>query len=735
MTVLFSAVLLLVLFVVPGHLAVVVARGRRGPRGDAVASLFVAVLFSVLLTTGISHGLAAAGWFSAPALLALVSLVSLALVAVVIRRRLRVPPGRPDGAGWLLLGLGVALAFVYFPPAEYVFGDADEGIYANAAVQVNACGGLWFEDELLAGLPPDQRDCHIPFYLKGFYFGDLRARNPVVPHGFHFYTAFLAALVAVGGVSLGLAGPGLLTLLSVWAIYLLASRLAGRWVGLAVALLLGLSPLVVWFARITVAEVLCQTLLLGGGALLVVGWPSGPRTSPRGLSLLALVVAGLSLGAVHQVKIDFFLLPVAVMIFALLPGVREARGMPGFLAAYVASFALAVFFWFTTHSVYFHAQMRDLAAVVLGWAHRRTEASATVSGVMGAAYLGGLIGAGLLLRRFRTALGRWPWGRILAATAVLACAGALVLAVLPPVAFESPAEPLAEFAFPYHPEPVGPGRALEFRHGLQGLVSYVTLPGLLAGLGGVFLLLGRRDARPAFVLLALAVAQLAFILVANITIDRGSTYHFHGFRRHLSVTLPVLLLAATVPWFLPVSRPWRPWTRWAGVGLILVLGVHSIRIAWPHLLQRPWQNVRATLEQLARAAPPGAVWFASADDPLARRWQVPLRFLAGRRTFLVSRQFTGSTAVFDELLGNLARQGRAPVLLVGRSRAPWVAAVVAAVGREHARAVAVEEITVDEPPSHIPKAEDFVPWTYTLWVYGPASGVGPEPPGPPRPPR
>ena len=717
MNVVLPVLLFLALFVVPGYLAVSVAGGRSGPRTDPLVSLFIALLASVLLTTGLTHALAAVGLFSITALLALVGLVSLPLIVAVVCRRLRILPAWPDATGWLLFALLAGLAFVYFPPAEYVFGDADEGIYANAAIQVNECGSLWFEDALLASLPPDQRICHIPYYVKGFYFGDVRERNPVVPHGFHFFTAYLAALATVGGVSLALAGPGLLALLSVWASYLLASRLAGRWAGLAVAFLLGVNPLMVWFSRITFTEIMCQTLLISSGALLAVGWPE-LRHARRGVSLLALVVAGLALGAVHQVKIDFFPLPLVVMIFAFLPGIRGVREVRYFLAAYAAFFAVAVVFWITTHSVYFHGQMRDLAAVLFGREHRRTEASLAASYVILASYLVGLVVAGFLLRRFMTALGRWPWGRILAITAIVVSGAALVLAVLPAVVFPPrPSAPPSMLTSLPACGPAVPGLALEFRHGLQGLVLYTTLPGLVVGLVGIFLLFRRRDARPVFPLLILALGQLAFILVANITMDRGANYHFHGFRRHLSVTLPVLLLASVVPWFWPVPRPWRRLTRLVGVGLVLLIGIHSVCLAWPHMLRRPWQNIRATVERLARAAPPDAVWFVAADDRLARRWQVPLRFLANQQTFLVGRHVTRYAKEFFALLENLARQGKPPILLVGRSRATWVAAIEAAMGREGARAVDVEEVTVKETRCHVPDAEDFVSWKYTLYVY------------------
>ena len=66
------------------------------------------------------------------------------------------------GGGWRRVALVALSLWVFPPPAEYIVGGKDPGVYMNAGVQIAQRGSLVIDDELVASLPAETRGLFFP---------------------------------------------------------------------------------------------------------------------------------------------------------------------------------------------------------------------------------------------------------------------------------------------------------------------------------------------------------------------------------------------------------------------------------------------------------------------------------------------------------------------------------------------------------------------------------------------
>ncbi len=726
-----APLLFVFLFLVPGTLAVLACTQRRthGELPTLLEAGLLSVVISLLLTTGLAHGLASIGAFSRLSLCASVGAFVVPLAVLANRRRARAPGWRTRPrdvcAVLLLIGFGV----VYSPPSEYVFGQHDEGTYLNAAARIATQGGIWFDSTFRAQLDPSWWRAHDDLFLPGFYFADVD-RPTIAPHGFHFFTAFLAALHAVGGLEWALAGPTILMLVTLAAFTVIATRLAGPFVGFAAGALLGLNPMSLWFSRITFAEGMCEALLVSAGALLLCGWPSGraPRPRAAAVSSLQLLVGGAALGAVHLTKIEFLPLPFVMVGFVVVVGARGLSDRTTRLVpiGYTTLLALGLWFAGTTHELYTRGTISKflLAATGEAWGSPFREEVGRAAWI-GLASLGACAAVFLVFGRVcRGRIARTPGRAVIAIAGVVFMLGVAYLWCVPPqlLSWENAAK-------------VEPDRAQRFvaalrtpseterglGHVVRGFARYTTTPALFVGLIGVFVLLARRGAFALVPFLAIGLVQTLLYLAVSLGVDSGMFPHFHSYRRFLNVTLPLVVLGAVVPWF--VIDDWRRRRLVTivgvvgGMALVAWMGIAAMRTSEPHLSYRFWTSSRETLRDLASRAPDDAVWFAAANDALALRLLVPLHCIEGRETFVVRDPLHDEpalAAVFDRC----RRLGRTPVLLFGSGEAPWIALAQRHLGASRTK-VRVVEKTVVGRRRRVPDARDRLVWKYDMVIVQP----------------
>lgn len=463
---------------------------------------FWAVVISLTLTLVGTMVLAALGRYSFERLLVVNGVVA-ALAVLGARRSWRL--GRAAPLEWwsaVPVALVAVTLWLYTPPADYIVGGKDPGVYLNAGVQISQRGSLIIEDALVASLPAETRGLFFPrhhgaeYYsnrFMGFFLID-PARGTVVEQFPHLFPA----AVAVGYDLAGLTGarhvPIVCAMLGVLALYFLGARLIGRPAGAAAAALLAIHVVQLWHARIPNSEVLGQPLLLAG--------------------LLA------SARAHHDD--DVFFAPVGGLLLGLLPFAR----FDGVLAIGLAGVGLAAF-WLTGGRILW-AFMVPLGGALLAFG----------------AYLLTWLAPYAVLPRIWVQSNRWTILTLLVLSLAAWLVGTLarrsdafvnrVRSVLPHL-MAAVVIALAAYAA-FLREPVGK-LALHDAHSLRMFAWYVHPAAIAAALAGLAVVGTRvfwRD--PAFFFAACGSAIFLFYRI------RIVPEHFWVTRRYMLIVLPAVLL-------------------------------------------------------------------------------------------------------------------------------------------------------------------------------------------------
>jgi hypothetical protein len=249
--------------------APVLERARREAL-DAEERGYWTVVLSLAWTSLVAFALAAAHRYSIDRLLLVNAIVTIAIVAG-FRSRLRMPAAaRPTLAAVVPLLLVAAGLWLFFPPAEYIVGGKDPGVYLNEGIQIGQRGALVTTDALVASVPASVRSLFFPPYnnptyyslrFMGFFVVDPSA-GTVVGQFPHLFPVWIAIGYGLYGLTGALHVLGVLAILGLLGVYFLGARLLGRTAAAAAAALLAVSVVQVWFARYPNAEMLMQALVL-----------------------------------------------------------------------------------------------------------------------------------------------------------------------------------------------------------------------------------------------------------------------------------------------------------------------------------------------------------------------------------------------------------------------------------------------------------------------------------------
>lgn len=531
---------------------------------DSEERLFWAVMVSVAVSLSVAFALAWLGRYTLRNLLLVDGSIALAAAAGA-RFDLRLGAAA-RGLRWTaLIPLGIVVLGVwrFFPPAEYIIGGRDPGVYINAGVQIAQRGTFLYEDPLVREVPPFARDLFFPSHAREDYFSNrfmgFRIIDPdrglVVSQFPHLYPASIAIAYDIAGLTGARNASSLWAILGLLAVYFTGSRLFGRAAASSAAVLLALNLIQVWFARYPNSEVVMQAMLF-----------------------TALLAASRA-----QVDGDRFFAPIAGVLLGLLLFLRM-DGVLGIAGVLAGAVALAI------------------TGRRLPWL-----LPATLTGVSGVAaiYLAGPMRAyvdrGLV---FASTLVWWQIGlMVLAGVAAGLCAVAASrlprvssgVRTLLPLALAVGLAAAAVYA-QFVREPGG--RLADYdAFALRTFTAYYfTLPALIAAIAG-FLLASRSVfwRAPAF-FLTFAVFACFFFYKLRIVPD-----HFWMARRFLPMILPGALLfvaAAALGW-----RDGRLLTRLPRLALGLVfltlVGVAYARASAAVVEHVEFAGVIPRLEQLA----------------------------------------------------------------------------------------------------------------------------------------
>jgi hypothetical protein len=491
----------------------------RWRRADLPADerAFWAVVLSVILSSLVVLALAAVGHYTFGRLLALNAAFTLGII-LASRGRLRLDPGSPRPAPTALVPVALVVlgAWLFFPPAEYVIGGKDPGIYMNQGIQIAQRGALVVRDEVVASVPEPSRNLFFPSHGRPEYYG-LRfmgffildpGAGTVLGQFPHLYPVWIAIGYGLDGLTGARRMIGWWGILGLLAVYFAGARLIGRPAAAAGTALLALNVAQVWFGRYPNAELLMQALLFA--------------------ALLAF--------ARSHIDQDRFFAPVAATLLALLLLLRvDAVLALGGIAAATAvllvdgrrprlSFLLPLALGLTVAGLYLTVLMAPYAALPLVFIRNLTWMHLAMLALLAMT----LVALGVAARH-RRVTDRLQEAIPTTLVIVTLVAAAYAVFLRTPTGQTAPHDAYALRTFAIH---------------------YVTPAGLAAALMGLVVVVRRWFWRDPALLLTATIFSFFFFYKIRIVPE-----HFWMARRFLPIILPMtLLLAAGAAFYVVQGR-------------------------------------------------------------------------------------------------------------------------------------------------------------------------------------
>lgn len=620
---LFGLVILVLLLYVPGVVTVnAIARRRAAPHiflGTTEWSS-VAVAVSLLVVGGLGFVLAEVGvfaWWSVLALTLAYSLIVAAIAQVPFRRRellplLRVPAPYPQRATDLRLAriqraaffaLLVLAAVLFSRPAEMLRGALDSGVYINDGVALGRSGSIFQRDtimrqlnddagegrELMQGLNPD-RYVLARNRMPGFYVYDKKAAL-VAPQHYFLYPVWIGLLYTLFGIWGALYATPLLALFFVIAVYMFARRAFSGGAALLALALLILCPVIIWFARYPVSEVVTGLLAFVGFFAfmrmlqLAGGKERGPasedeepnfeqaETASETWASFFGVVAGVALGQIALARPDFLFYLAPVPIYLLYWRLSRTWQRPYTWFASALAVMLGIFA--VHYFIYAFPYTLDLYHNVLINIRRdwRILLFGLYSGVLA------LVLADRLFPRVRpfwrraaswAVRYRWGWvGVLLAVVGIYLLFRYAVDPWLPNRRVDSAGRPLPQVYATTLASYIGAQVDQGSRYNLLRMGWYLSPLGIIGGIAGLLRWLWNRlDAATGLFLGGLLVTGFIFIQETY-----TEAHYIYSMRRYVPIILPAFILgfAWLCHWLWTKPRP-----RSLGVGLAGLLAAGMV---------------------------------------------------------------------------------------------------------------------------------------------------------------
>lgn len=233
---------------------------------------FWSIVISVACSLAVVVGLALVGRYSFDRLLVVDGVMCVLTLAIGhVRLLYRGEAPAPSWSALAPVGIVALGMWLYFPPAEFVMGGKDPGVYINEGIQIAQRGNVIVHDAVVASVPPASRDLFFPAHrdqlqwyygqrFVGFFLQDPNDGS-VVGQFPHLFPAAIAIGYGLNGLSGARQTVGVLAILGLLAVYFLAAHLIGRTGAAAAAVLLAINVVEVWFARYPNGEVLMQAFL------------------------------------------------------------------------------------------------------------------------------------------------------------------------------------------------------------------------------------------------------------------------------------------------------------------------------------------------------------------------------------------------------------------------------------------------------------------------------------------
>lgn len=238
--------------------------------------IFLRILTSILISGLIGLIIAEIGLFSLINLLIIVAAMT-GSIAYIYRRKIAIkcrPPVHIDRSLIALILIVLLSAMVYLSPSPYILGDRDPGVYVNTGINIAKTGAILVHDTYIDSIDPEIQDLlYFPDFIfrdigynyqyQGFFITD-QSTGEVTPQFYYLWTIWIAISYAMFGLDISLYITPLFAILSVFGIYMAASAMFNRNVGLLSSLLLSISYAQIWYAREPATEIFTQFLIFSG---------------------------------------------------------------------------------------------------------------------------------------------------------------------------------------------------------------------------------------------------------------------------------------------------------------------------------------------------------------------------------------------------------------------------------------------------------------------------------------
>ncbi len=536
---------------------------------DPAERVFWSVILSVATSLSVVLVLAWAHRYSFTRLLMVNGTMALAAI-LVWRQRLRLNPVQHFSISQIApVALALFCVFRFTPPAEYIIGGKDPGVYVNEGIQIAQRGALVVRDPVIASLPNFARELFIPQYFDpegkprtdyyssrfmGFFVKDPESGS-VVGQFPHLLPASIAIGYGLNGLSGALHTLSAWAVLGVLAVYFLGVRLFGPLAGGTAAALLAVNVIEVWFGRYPNAEVVMQTLLFA--ALL-----GNARAHVDGDRFFA-PVAGVLIGLLLFLRFDAVLGVAGLALGVAAGSLAGQRPKPSMAVAFAVVAVPAVFYFFGT--------MRAYADLPIVW----------ISAIPAWQFAAAIVASAFGLVLLRVSASNPSISRALILYLPLSLAAVLAILGLYALLFRHPGGKLA----------------IHDAYALRTFANfYVSVPAVGAALLG-FALHARRSfwKDPAFFI---TVALFAIFVFYKIRIVPE---HFWAARRFLPVVLPGTLIFVAAAAFGTMGDGWRLKVLRPALGalFVLLLGTRFVQASRPVAEHVEYSGLVPRLEQLA----------------------------------------------------------------------------------------------------------------------------------------
>ena len=533
----------------------------------------------------------------------------------------------PLASAIAILALATCLVL---PPAEFVLGGWDAGVYYNTGIALAEHGSLTWKDEFFESLPrevadslADSRPQLFEYLLPGFF---IYENDEIKSHFPMLLSVWIGILTLVGGNHFALFTPSLLALLAISWFYLFARYIFdSKWAFVA-SLLLMTNTVQIWHARQTLSEVALQGLIFGS---LAAAMFSLRHSIPS-----AAIAAGLGFGALPLVKTEATFVSVIFMLFFSAATVLTGRQAIGQLKWSLGSFMIGMLF---SAGYYFtEAKMYVFEQIAASWLY-------IAMGLVLVAVAAASVAA---LARIRP--NYFPGKMLSIGVFSAACLGLLGSASL-------------AFASGGMPHVVGLWIAL-----WDGLFLS-PLDGLLIILG--LCLVARRSwqlQRPqmdvTMLLIAAAIASLLYlgIYVSYVRAKEEIALFFWATRRLVPIIIPLLSLLMAFSLFKTVQfrKEYTSVLASFSVAIILLFRLPDIL---PVMQHTEYKGSVEQIDILAGSIEDNSIVLFDNDD-LGLRLSAPFRFLHQLPSYII----WNSNASLGTLLDRAAESGRPVVFIASR---------------------------------------------------------------------